>query len=218
MKYLSVVNLERRQHYKDRSPPWIKLHADVLDDYAFVRLHDASKAHLMLLWVLASKLENKIPYDPEFIAQRLGCTDPIDIQALVDKGFISVGQDASTPLAERKQDAPLVEERRGREEKRRMPASQGAQNWVDDLQKVWSHRVGSITHGRLGKALKDLHDQHGTQTVLRAMNSYISAQKVNDKPCKVTWFAEGFSTWEKRGPICIIDGEMSPELDALTKP
>jgi len=33
MQFLAVKNFERFQHYKDRNPPWIKLHAAVLDDY-----------------------------------------------------------------------------------------------------------------------------------------------------------------------------------------
>jgi DNA-binding NarL/FixJ family response regulator len=31
----SVKNFERFQHYKDRSPPWIKLYNELLDDYEF---------------------------------------------------------------------------------------------------------------------------------------------------------------------------------------
>ena len=61
MKYLRVKNWGRFQQYKDRTPPWIKLHTDLLDNYEFSALHDASKAHLILIWVLASKVDNKIP-------------------------------------------------------------------------------------------------------------------------------------------------------------
>ena len=76
VRYLSVKNFAKHQHYKDRRPPWIKLHVEVLDDYAFACLQDASKAHLMLLWVLASKLDNRIPYDLSFLSRKLGCMDP----------------------------------------------------------------------------------------------------------------------------------------------
>ena len=60
---LSVKNFEQYQHYKDRKPPWIKLYNDVLDDYAFEVMPDASKAHLMLIWLLASRTDNRIPND-----------------------------------------------------------------------------------------------------------------------------------------------------------
>ena len=55
---------EDYQHYKDRAPPWIKLHVKTLESYKFSRLQDASKAHLMLIWLLASRTGNNLPYDP----------------------------------------------------------------------------------------------------------------------------------------------------------
>jgi hypothetical protein len=103
VRYLSIKNLAKRQHYKNRRPPWIKLHAEVLDDYHFGCLQDASKAHLMLLWVLASKSENRVPYDLDWIQQKLQATEPIDVEVLVLQGFVEVSQDDSKPLASRKQ-------------------------------------------------------------------------------------------------------------------
>ena len=111
MRYLSIKNFKKHQHYTNRRPPWIKLHAEVLDDYAFACLQDASKAHLMLLWVLASKMDNRIPYDLPFLAKKLGATSPIDVEELVLQGFITVTQDDSTPLAERTQSAMPEAER-----------------------------------------------------------------------------------------------------------
>jgi hypothetical protein len=43
------------QHYKDRCPPWIKLHRDLLNDRAFMCLPLASKALAPMLWLLASE-------------------------------------------------------------------------------------------------------------------------------------------------------------------
>jgi hypothetical protein len=100
MKYLSIKNWEKFQHYKDRSPPWIKLHRELLDDYEFSCLQDASKAHLMLLWLLASQLDNKIPNDQRWLKNRLGLTVNIDVKELMQKGFLVCYQDASSALAE----------------------------------------------------------------------------------------------------------------------
>ncbi len=66
MPTFSVKNFERFQHYKDRSPPWIKLYNELLDDYGFGRLPDASKMHLVAIWLLASRNDNKIPHDAEW--------------------------------------------------------------------------------------------------------------------------------------------------------
>jgi hypothetical protein len=105
MKYFRVTNLEKHQHYKKRSPPWIKLHATALDDYEFLCLQDASKAHLMLIWLLASKLQNRIPYDPQFVANKIGATEPVDLEALDSHGFIEAFEADSKALAPRKQTA-----------------------------------------------------------------------------------------------------------------
>ena len=101
--YIEVIGWGDFQHYKDRDPPWIKLHRKVLDNYEFSRLQDASKAHLMGLWLLAARHHNQIPADPDWIAQRIGATSPVDIETLVAKGFIKVHgeveQNASNGLA-----------------------------------------------------------------------------------------------------------------------
>ncbi len=103
-----VKNFEQFQHYKDRTPPWIKLYNSLLDDYAFACLQDASKLHLIAIWLLASRSENKLPYDPKWIAKRINATDKVDLDGLLDSGFIvlnqelqSLAQDASAALAKR---------------------------------------------------------------------------------------------------------------------
>lgn len=111
----AVKNFEKFQHYKDRSPPWIRLYNSLLDDYEFGRLPDASKAHLLAIWLLASRYENKIPYDPEWVARRINATSPVDLDGLAEAGFIVADQSCSGALAERKQDA-MPEKRRAEAE------------------------------------------------------------------------------------------------------
>ena len=103
--YFRVVNLEKYQHYKHRNPPWIKLHASTLEDYDFGRLQDASKMHLCAIWVLASRTDNKIPWDPEWIATRINATSEVNLTCLQDAGFIALIGVASNTLATRKQSA-----------------------------------------------------------------------------------------------------------------
>lgn len=107
MRTFHVKNFERFQHYKDRSPPWIKFYNETLDDYQFGCLQDASKAHLMQIWLLASRSNNQLPYDPDWIARRINATSDVDLDVLVDAGFIVPDQalqgaehDASKSLAE----------------------------------------------------------------------------------------------------------------------
>lgn len=46
------------QHYKDRCPPWIKLHRDLLNNRDYMTLPLASKALAPLLWLLASEAKD----------------------------------------------------------------------------------------------------------------------------------------------------------------
>lgn len=107
MKTFTVKNFERFQHYKDRAPPWIKLYNELLDDYEFGCLPDASKMHLIAIWLLASRSENKIPFDPEWVGRRINANTTVDLDLLARSGFIVVDQElrnaeqvASKPLAE----------------------------------------------------------------------------------------------------------------------
>jgi len=93
---LSVPNFKKWQHYKDRCPPWIKLHRDILNDYKYSYLNDASKLHLIMIWLLASQMDNKIPHDAKWIASRINATTKVDIKLLIDHGFLV---SASTTLA-----------------------------------------------------------------------------------------------------------------------
>jgi len=113
-KFFEVVDFANLQHYKDRNPPWIKLYNELLDSYNFACLQDASKLHLILIFLLASRTNNKIPYDATWIKHRINATENIDLQALEESGMIRVLGNASKALASCKQSA-ITERERERE-------------------------------------------------------------------------------------------------------
>jgi len=88
VSYFRIRNFERFQHYKDRNPPWIRLYGALWRDRAFFRLPDAVKAHLIGLFALAARLENRIPDDPEWLAHELCASEPIDLVTLAASGFL----------------------------------------------------------------------------------------------------------------------------------
>ena len=90
VEFLFIPDWSKFQHYKDRNPPWIKLHSEQVSSYKFELLPDASKAHLILIWVLASQYENRIPFDHEWIAKKISATESIDLERLVSDGFLQV--------------------------------------------------------------------------------------------------------------------------------
>ena len=126
--YISMRGWAKHQHYKDRNPPWIKVHKELLHDYAFSCLQSASKAHVMLMWVLASQMDNKLPNDAKWIASRIGCDgDKVNINELILHGFIRCDSEA---LASCKQSAmPETETEAYKEE---------TDNWSNDFDLFWS--------------------------------------------------------------------------------
>jgi len=113
-QYFSVKNWDKFQHYKDRNPPWIKLHNSLLDNYEFECLQDASKSHLLCIWMLASRTDNKMPLDQDWIKRKIGASSKVDLQILLDHGFIELQgmlQDASKTLVSEEK-----RQRRDREE------------------------------------------------------------------------------------------------------
>jgi hypothetical protein len=104
------------QHYKDRCPPWIKLHRDLLNDRVYMRLPIASKAIAPMLWLLASESKDGV-FDGSLdeLVFRLHITEKeyqSGVKPLIDNNFFTV---VSGVLAERLQDA--IPEREGETEK-----------------------------------------------------------------------------------------------------
>jgi hypothetical protein len=105
MEYLKVKNWEQYQHYKQRNPPWIKLYHSLLDDYNYSCLPDASKLLYVSILLLASRTNNQIPNDLDWIQKKAMLRDTPDLEPLMERGFITTNGDASTMLASCKQNA-----------------------------------------------------------------------------------------------------------------
>lgn len=114
MTTITPKNWDTFQHYKDRSPPWIKLHKGLLDDFDYQCLPVASRALAPMLWLLASEHpDGEIDADPKKLAFRLRMAEREvndALKPLIDKGFFKLNRIDSTTLAERKRDACLETE------------------------------------------------------------------------------------------------------------
>ena len=110
MQHFSVCNWADKQHYKDRNPPWIKLYNDLLENYEFSLLSDKEKFHLVGIWILASRLKNKLPLDGKWIAKKIDADSKVDLNRLIELGFIEVlavcKQDASKLLHKENNSVP----------------------------------------------------------------------------------------------------------------
>ena len=60
-RLIDIVNWGKFQHYKDRRPPWIKNHASLLSDDAYLDLPLAARGVLHGLWLMRAERGGPIP-------------------------------------------------------------------------------------------------------------------------------------------------------------
>ena len=143
------------QHYKDRCPPWIKLHRDLLNDRAFMRLPIASKAIAPMLWLLASESKDGV-FDGSLdeLVFRLHITPKEyqdGVKPLIDNDFFIL---VSGVLAERKQSAIPETEGEGETEKETdTPEGVSIEVW-DSFVKQRKARKAQITE-RVMKSIRE---------------------------------------------------------------
>lgn len=94
---IRVQNWREFQHYKDRDPPWIKLHQRrLLDKPAWRRLHGSAAKLLVDLWMLAAGTkEGELDLGIADLAYRLRSPASrvfSDLQVLDRCGFVSLGK------------------------------------------------------------------------------------------------------------------------------
>ena len=90
MEYLHLKNWEVYQHYKKRNPPWIKLYHSLLDDYEYCQMSDDSKLLLLCFYMLASRTENRIPFDLTWIKRKTMVSCDIKLDELLGSGYIYI--------------------------------------------------------------------------------------------------------------------------------
>ena len=192
MDYIQVKNWENFQHYKDRTPPWIKLYNHLLDDFEFSCLPDASKAHLLSIWLLASRTENKIPHNPKWISNKISATEDVNLDILIEFGFLEKissknnelqipEQDASIPLQTPEQDACLEREERERREKEERKKKE--QRIEDSFNVFWDSYHKKSAKSQALKAFKSAINREGVKEIEEFSEMLITdcKQRVSDK-------------------------------------
>lgn len=100
---LKPKNWMKFQHYKDRNPPWIKLHKEMLNDPDFMSLSLACIGLAQLLWLLASESKTgEIDASEKKLTFRLRkpwSEIKKNLNTLIDSGFFVVLADARGVLA-----------------------------------------------------------------------------------------------------------------------
>lgn len=98
--YLRIREWGEFQHYKDRDPPWIKLHRKLLTSRTWVGSDDASRVLAIALMLLAAGTDNKIPADAEYLKRVAYLNGVPDWMPLVRAGFIDLIDENGESLAD----------------------------------------------------------------------------------------------------------------------
>src|SRR4030042_687354 len=90
MEYLKIKNWDRWQSYrKDRGqPPWIKIHRRLMRNPEWVSLSDSERGQLTSIWLLAADHDGSIPADSDTVKKLCFMSDELNINKLIDLGFI----------------------------------------------------------------------------------------------------------------------------------
>jgi len=180
------------QHYKDRCPPWIKLHRDLLNDRAYMRLPIASKAIAPMLWLLASESKDGV-FDGSLdeLVFRLHITPKEyqdGVKPLIDNDFFNV---VSGVIAECKQVAIPETEGETETKREKKATSVATPSGVSDS--VWQEF----------KSLRKAKKAPITQRAIDAISSEAN---------KAGW------TLEKALEECVIRGWQAFKADWVVKP
>lgn len=114
--WIIVPNWAKFQHYKDRTPRWIKQYSDLVHRDEYLELSPTSRALLHGIWSLYALADGVLRAGVVPGELRLPNARPSHWDALTDAGFIQLS--ASKPLALR----ALAREEERREEKTRVRA------------------------------------------------------------------------------------------------
>lgn len=155
MKYLEIRNWHEFQHYKNRTPPWIKLHFNLLTSHDWVMAGDSTKLTMLVCMMIGSRNEGKVPLDPEYIRRAANLAKQPDLKPLIECGFFG---DAKILLADAsaiEQADAIIEEKR--EEKKReeekltkMPFKDFPDEW-----RVWTISNTSLNYERMVDTWQD---------------------------------------------------------------
>ncbi len=97
VQYFRFTNWGKYQHYKKRSPPWIRLHNSLLRSRSFMGLTEAVRWHAVGLMLVASQHGNVIEWDVRWLRLELKCKAAIDFTALFASGLIELCNEKGAP-------------------------------------------------------------------------------------------------------------------------
>lgn len=178
---LQIRNWSEFQHYKDRDPPWIKLHFKIMSSEDWVQLEDGLKAAMIVCMLVASRNFGKLPNNPDYIKRVGYLKRRPNLNALIKSGFLEIVLADASKVAQALADArPETETYRKEKESPLPPSGESVKGQVfDSWYATYPHKVGK---GQAKKAFpRALAKAGSAQVLIDGVARYI-ASKPNDCP------------------------------------
>lgn len=88
---IKIVNWDKWQSYrKDRgTPPWIKIHRNLMSNPEWATLSDAEKGQLVSIWITAADKNGEITADKNIIKKMCMLDNAPDINKFIQLGFLT---------------------------------------------------------------------------------------------------------------------------------
>lgn len=119
---ITVRNWNKWQSYrKDRgTPPWIKIHRNIMSNPDWATLSDSEKGQMVSIWIVAADKNGEIPSDPRILRKVCQLDEVPNINKFILLGFLeSDGCHCDNHLASSWCHSDAPEERRGEERRYR---------------------------------------------------------------------------------------------------
>lgn len=179
MKY-QIKNWAEYQHYKDRNPSWIKLHASLLSSEDWVVLDDASRVLAVACMLIAAKTDNEIDTSSlgaKYIQRVAYLNTEPDFNPLIECGFLKPCKqmlaDASTVQADARPEKRREETEKETENSNSMSSCKQPDR-VDEVfaywQNVMKHPKAKLDRKRKQKIRDRLADGYSTDDLMRAID------------------------------------------------
>jgi hypothetical protein len=184
MRYIAIREWAKHQHYSDRSPPWIKLHRDILTSATWVASDDATRVLAVALMVLASQCNNRIMADPDYIKRVAYLNKSPDLSKLVAVGFIDFVDEngvASGDADHASNDPTFAIQRR--EEKRRSETEKNDHAFNE----FWSAYPNKVGKGKAREAYAKALSKAPAEQINLAVKSYPWPSDSQFIPHPTTW-------------------------------
>jgi len=198
---MRIKNWKKFQHFKDRRPPWIKLHREIMDQRDIMMISSCNFKILVCLWLLASEDETCQGYLPNIsdISFRLRMSQEEIYKALQElTDFIEI--DDINVISERYQDGPPeteTETETETEKKKKIKKKKKLTENDFDLDSLW--RAYPVTRKNRSKGSKQLFKEK----IIKNLNEGESYEEIRDGIGRYAEFCNQTGEYNKNGEVFI---------------